>query len=314
MYLIDFINENELIRLIELIQKNDENDHKLLKKCKKYLCNKIYRKERNLYYNEFLFYANLLIIHLKRIEDFDIAISDQLIGIIESSKEEHVKNEKCPIIQIPSNGIIFNSNIVNEFLYLVPNILNTINILQDRFFTLLGYFYNISKKIPNTLPKVKDNNELLKQFGKNIPKIVGDYWKNDGKFIRGYRNIKQHSFFLLNNYIIDTGYKFHLYLPDNPLEKDSNKISYKNKIDSLNVINISVDKFNIFVDDVLKELGCNEKNFSNKSYISPYSETPKNGCINIFQTGNEFICLYLQNGSLTSNHLPNKREYSLKYS
>jgi hypothetical protein len=250
-----------------------------------------------------MFKASMMVSLLDRVERIDEIIMQQVNSIIETSKESHKINPQCPILEIPESGVDFNAISVQELLIYIPTILNTISILQDRFFLLISMALGKSN-IPNTIVKISNQNALT--FGSNIKKLLRNYMKDSGNMIRRYRNLDQHEFSLINNYIVDRDTLFHLYLPDDPFVKTFQDITFRQKIDAIPLIEDSIEKFHTFVDNVLKELGCDEIKHNHGFSSSSFSPIPTNGCITMIQVRDKIRCMYLKDGRIKSNELPFK--------
>lgn len=305
MILFEFINETELIQIISNIISKDpsQNSDNLLTNFKEWCEDIINGKQFRHFHEEFLFKASLMVSLLDRIIKIDEIIIQQINDIIETSKIEHKRNPQCPIIEIPESGVMFEAISVQELLMYIPTILNTINILQDRFFQLIGKALG-KNNIPNKIGDI--SNQIAKSFGSNILNLLRNYRKDNGKEIRNYRNLDQHEFSLINNYIVDKDTLFHIYLPDDPFVNTFQKITFSQKIDAIPLIEVSIEKFHNFVDNVLKEIGCAEISHKHGSTTSSFSPPPTNGCISLIQKRDKVLCMYLKDGALTSNELPFK--------
>ena len=269
MILFEFINETELIQIISNIISKDpsQNSDNLLTNFKEWCEDRINDKKFRHFHGEFLFKASLMVSLLDRIIKIDEIITQQINDIIETSKIEHKRNPQCPIIEIPESGVIFEAISVQELLMYIPTILNTINILQDRFFQLIGKALG-KNNIPNKIGDI--SNQIALSFGSNILKLLRNYRRDNGKEIRKYRNLDQHEFSLINNYIVDKDTLFHIYLPDDPFVKSFQKITFSQKIDAIPLIEVSIEKFHNFVDNVLKEIGCAEISHKHGSTTSSF--------------------------------------------
>jgi hypothetical protein len=96
-------------------------------------------------------------------------------------------------------------------------------------------------------------------------------------------------------------------LPDNP-KRDIKfeEITYNKKIDAITLINDGLDLFSDFVDQTLKSLGCEEKEFQLGVTPSTFSAPPSNDCIMAMQLKNELILLFNESGHLTTKKIPLK--------
>jgi len=214
-------------------------------------------------------------------------------------------NELTPLIKFQNETrIVYDSFIVHEYLLRIMPFLNTLFILQDRLMVIIGLFLDIKFQDPVRNPNDTDkkykkkvrafrnklhsfaaydtnNNGILKEFPKEVQELIVKYWNQNGQEIRQYRNLNQHQFNLLEEaYIVrEPIERFILYLPDNPNERDFEKLTYNKKRIALDFFKSEIQVFHDFMEGILEILGVNPKKHEfgtglppNASKIKDYNE------------------------------------------
>jgi len=169
-------------------------------------------------------------------------------------------NIKCEL-SLKTNSIVFESQLVREHICQIMPVLNTIFILQDKVMPIFANVLNIKDKMPMKFSAyISSNNKFLSKFPVEIQNEVEDYWNQNGKKIRKYRNLNQHEYDLLNlTYLqIEPEEKLLVLLPDNPYEKVEN-FTYHNSIDAFEFLKKSYMIFHNFVEEISKILGFKPK-------------------------------------------------------
>ena len=190
-------------------------------------------------------------------------------------------NELKPFIEFQNEARFeYDSFIVHEYLLRIMPFLNTLFILQDRLMIVIGLFLNIefqdpvnkpkesnkeyNKRIKNFRKKLQsftaystNNSGILKVFPEPVQELVINYWNQNGQEIRQYRNLNQHQFNLLEEaYIVrEPTERFILYLPDNPNERDFEKLTYDKKRVAIDYFKSEILEFHDFVENIMKVLG-----------------------------------------------------------
>ncbi len=152
----------------------------------------------------------------------------QEIEKINSSIVTHFQYFKSKV-QVKNNWIVFTSPSVRQYIWQIALFLNTMYLLQDRVLPLFGLALKLKGKLPNTFPNFiyrnrKMENEFLKEFPESIQTEVINYWNNNGRKLRKYRNIDQHVFDFMKRsfFFVKPKERIVVYLPDNPNAKPKN--------------------------------------------------------------------------------------------
>lgn len=299
---------------------DDVNKRKnFIKECEKYpkfnlLVNKIFDLFKNSdkisqFKDEILSRIYWMYFNLQIINNFDRLIVDQFKQLKIDNEKACKLNPLCPQLKIPKNAlIIYDTSLSSQLLYRIPTYLNTLNILQDRILPIIALREEIGK-VPNILSEYfqKDSNgsgrrtyipnSKLKKFDSKIQNVVQKYWKDHGQSIRNFRNLDQHHFHLVLRYGINHNDDFVVYFPDTK-EKMFEDVTFNSKINGIELINSEFLAFHDFVDDLMKILNIDEKNFQIESiYSKPESieHYEENECMAIFQSGNKAILNYCRN-------------------
>ena len=236
----------------------------------------------NHYFNEYKYHLYSVYYFLEQIEQLENAIMNQYKNL-RSSIEFHNEYK-----------IEYDSFIVHEYMLRIMPFLNTMFILQDRLMILIAIFLDLEFKDPIKKPNESDreyknkikkfrnklqsftsyaNNYLgiLEVFPDRISALTKKYWKQNGQELRKYRNLEQHQFNLLEEaYIIrKPTERFILYLPDNPNERDFEKLTYHKKIVAIDFFKFEIQVFHDFVEDVMETIGIKAENHEFGSNFSP---------------------------------------------
>ena len=222
----------------------------------------------NHYYSEFRYHLYCAYYFLGQLELLENTIMQQY-------------NELKPFIEYQNEArIAYDSFIVHEYLLRIMPFLNILFILQDRLMLVIGLFLDIefqdpirksndtdkgyNKKVKSFRSKVQSFAAfatnycgILKAFPKEVQKLVDNYWNHNGQEIRQYRNLNQHQFNLLEEaYIVrEPTERFILYLPDNPNERDFEKLTYDKKRVAIDYFKSEIQAFHNFIEGILKVLG-----------------------------------------------------------
>ena len=236
----------------------------------------------NHYFNEYKYHLYSAYYFFEQLEQLENAIMSQYKSF-RSSIEFH---NECKIE--------YDSFIVHEYMLRIMPFLNTMFILQDRLMILIAIFLDIEFKDPIKKPNESDKDYknmikkfrnkiqsftsyttnyhgILRQFPKKVSELVIKYWKQNGQGLRKYRNLEQHQFNLLEEvYIIrKPTERFILYLPDNPNERDFEKLTYHNKIVAIDFFKFEIQVFHDFVEKILETIGIKPENHEFGSSFSP---------------------------------------------
>lgn len=224
------------------------------------------------YFTEYKYHLYSAYYFLEQLEQLEKAIMAQYI-------------ELKPFIEFQNETKIeYDSLIVQEYLLRIMPFLNTMFILQDRLMVVIAIFLDIKFKDPKQNPnesnkkykkRVKNfrnnlqsfaafannHNLILKEFPDEIAELVVNYWIQNGQELRKYRNLEQHQFSLLEEvYIIrDSIERFVLYLPDNPNEKNFEKLTYDNNLIAIDFFKSEIQIFHDFVEEIMTFIGINPK-------------------------------------------------------
>lgn len=84
-----------------------------------------------------------------------------------------------------------------------------------------------------------------------------DYWNNHGKKLKGYRDIDQHHYSLVDHAYMQTKPERRLVvlLPDDPAKKGQKEATYYSEIDALQFLQESFQQLHQYVDDVARLMG-----------------------------------------------------------
>ncbi len=243
----------------------------------------------NHYYSEFryhLYCAYYFLGQLDLLENTIIQQYNELKAFIEFQNEAR---------------IAYDSFIVHEYLLRIMPFLNTLYILQDRLMVVIGLFLDIEFQDPVRKPSDPDkkhkknvkifrsklqsfaayasnNYGILKVFPKEVQDLVITYWNQNGQEIRHYRNLNQHQFNLLEEaYIVrEPVERFILYLPDNPNERDFEKLTYDKKRIAIDYFKSEIHVFHDFIEGILKVLGVTPEKHEFTTSTSPNASKIKN--------------------------------------
>jgi hypothetical protein len=239
-----------------------------------------------------------------------------------------------PKMILPKDQLLFFfTRYSNQLILSIPSMLNTINILQDRILRIVGLCNGFSlvknrkdhdpTHIPNKLSKFFDSNSdiakpCLSQMGAKITLLSENYWKDYGKIIRRYRNIDQHEFSVLYNYGINKNQDFVVYLPDDPWEKDFEKITFNDKIDGITLIENNFTIFHKYIEDIMQCMEIPEKKHDvhgKMTYIKPSKSDFTDGkCLCCSQLGNRMIVWRVRSNLLKDMQIQfNTRELAILY-
>ncbi len=236
----------------------------------------------NHYFNEYKYHLYSAYYFLEQLEQLENAIMNQF-KYLKSSIE--FQNEY---------KIEYDSFIVHEYMLRIMPFLNTMFILQDRLMILIAIFLEIEFKDPIKKPNESDKDHknkikkfrnkiqsftsyatnylgILEAFPAGISDLITKYWKQNGQKLRKYRNLEQHQFNLLEEaYLIKkTTERFILYLPDNPNERDFEKLTYQNKIVAIDFFKFEIQVFHEFVEKIMETIGIKPENHEFGSSFSP---------------------------------------------
>ena len=238
----------------------------------------------NHYFTEYKYHLYSAYYFLGQLEQLEKAIMNQF-------------KELKPFIDFHGEKKIeYDSFIVHEYLLRIMPFLNTMFILQDRLMKLVAIFLDIEFKDPikksnesekdykNRVKKYRNKLHsfagyatnyygILSQFPKKVSELVIKYWKQNGQELRKYRNLEQHQFNLLEEayIIIELPERFILYLPDNPNERDFEKLTYHNNIGAIDFFKSQIQAFHDFVEEMMDIIGIKPKNHEFGSNFSPKS-------------------------------------------
>lgn len=280
------------------------------------------------YVDEFLSKVEYLYIQ----KNLMIAIRDFVQLQFRDSKNEFNSNFTPKMIFPKDQLLFFFTRYSNQLILNIPSLLNTINILQDRILRIVGLCNGLTlvknrkdrdpTHIPLEFAKFFDFNgnvkQCLTQMGAKITLLSENYWKSYGKIIRRYRNIDQHEFSVLYNYGIDRNHNFVVYLPDNPSERDFEKITFDDKIDGITLIEKNFTIFHKYVEDLMQCMEVPEKIHTvhgNMTYIIPSKSDFTDGkCLCCSQLGNKMIVWYVNSNLLKDKQISFKtRELAIFY-
>jgi hypothetical protein len=242
----------------------------------------------NHYFNEYKYHLYSAYYFLEQLEQLENAIMNQY-KYLKSSIE--FQNEY---------KIEYDSFIVHEYMLRIMPFLNTMFILQDRLMILIAIFLDIEFKDPIKKPNESDKDYknkikkfrnkiqsftsyatnylgILEVFPERISELTIKYWKQNGQELRKYRNLEQHQFNLLEEaYIIRIPTeRFILYLPDNPNERDFEKLTYHNKIVAIDFFKFEIQVFHDFVEKIMETIGVKPENHEFGSSFSPKTNFTK---------------------------------------
>ena len=243
----------------------------------------------NHYYSEFRYHLYCAYYFLGQLDLLEKTIMQQY-------------NELKPFIEFQNEvRIEYDSFIVHEYLLRIMPFLNTLFILQDRLIVVIGNFLDIEYQDPVRKPNESDkvyNNKvknfrsklhsfasyamnhygILKSFPKEVQELVLNYWNQSGQKIRQYRNLKQHQFNLLEEaYIVkEPAERFILFLPDNPNERDFEKLTYNKKRIANDYFKSEIQVFHDFIEEIMKVLGVAPERHDFATSTSPNASKIKN--------------------------------------
>ena len=238
------------------------------------------------YYNEFLHHSYSVYCILEQMNQLELAILKQY-------------NELKPNIEFKSETLVeYESFIVNEYLNRIMPFLNTLFILQDRIMVIIAIYLDITFERPKkteyeTERKYKRKNKkfkedlhsfasysgnkygILKEFPIDIQKLVKKYWNKNGQKIRNYRNLEQHQFNLLEEAYLQLKptERFILRLPDNPNERDFEKLTYSKKIIASDFFKTEFHEFHNFVETLMYIMKIRKKKHNYGTSFSPKSNS-----------------------------------------
>ena len=215
-------------------------------------------------------------------------------------------NELKPFIMFQNEAKMeYDSFIVQEYLLRIMPFLNTLFILQDRLMIVIGLFLDIEYQDPIKKPNESDKvykkkvktfrcklqsfatyatnySGISKPFPKEVQKLVVSYWIQNGQEIRQYRNLNQHQFNLLEEaYIVrEPTERFILNLPDNPNERDFEKLTYDKKRVAIDYFKSEIQAFHDFIEEIMKVL-----NVTPERHVFTTSTSPNASKINNYNEG-----------------------------
>jgi len=241
------------------------------------------------YYNEFLHHSYSAYCIIEQMNQLEIAIMKQYI---ELKPNIEFKNE---------TQVGYESFVVNEYLNRIMPFLNTLFILQDRIMLIIAMYLDITfekpkkkeneteRKYKRRIKKFKDDLQsfasysgnkhgILKEFPNDIQNLVKKYWNKNGQKIRNYRNLEQHQFNLLEEAYLQlkTYERFILRLPDNPNERDFEKLTYKKNIITSDYFKTEFHIFHRFVENLMYIMNIRTETHKNGASFSPKSNSLEN--------------------------------------
>ncbi len=191
----------------------------------------------------------------------------------------------------------FESFIVNEYLNYVMPFLNTLFVLQDRIMLIIAIYLDL-KLVPPVqkqgesgqkyrdrqrrfqdaiqgFPTYVTRQDIFGSFPARIQQLAQEYWHQYGQTIRKYRNLDQHQYNLAEQtfYQLKSKERFVLLLPDNPEERNYDKLTYKKKIVAFDLFEQHFNAFHAFVEQLMRFLHIKPVAFTPTSYAPPNCKT-----------------------------------------
>lgn len=200
-------------------------------------------KQRTSNSDEFLFHATIVIMSLYKIK----ALNDFCFSQMQPVKKQ---------LTVKDDKIIVWSPTVVELLTLIPPMLTSLIVMQNKIFPLLLPAAGYKQSPPSSFREAVNN---IHKY--NLPKPVMQktlsYWHNGGLTIRQYRDIAEHHYYLLARtyYQLTPGEKVLIYLPDDPNEKSHSKYTFNKKIDGIEYLEQAFIALCQYIDAVLSDVG-----------------------------------------------------------
>lgn len=214
------------------------NDNDLLQHFGSYV-----KKQKNSNSDEFLFHATILIMGMYKIRGLNEVCVRQMQTI---KKDLTVKDDAIFIWSPP----------MVELLTLIPSLLSSLVIMQNKIFPLLQPVVGFKQSPPSSFRDAMKSIQIY-----NLPKPVKEetltYWQNGGLAVRQYRDIAEHHYDLLarSYYQFTPVEKILIYLPDDPSQKNHKKYTFEKKIECIEYLEQSFLALCQYVDTVLSNLG-----------------------------------------------------------
>ena len=238
------------------------------------------------YYNEFLHHSYSAYYLIEQMNQLEIAIMKQY-------------NELKLNIEFKNETLVeYESFIVNEYLNRIMPFLNTLFILQDRIMLIIAIYLDITfeksnkkeneteRKYKRRIKKFKEDLQsfasysrnkygILKEFPNDIQNLVKTYWNKNGQKIRNYRNLEQHQFNLLEEAYLQLkpSERFILRLPDNPNERDFEKLTYRKKVIASDFFKAEFHEFHKFVETLMYIMKIRAEKHKSGASFSPKSNS-----------------------------------------
>ncbi len=168
----------------------------------------------------FLFRATCAFLDLNR-----MALLSQLCVDEYRQRKDHLENN--------SSKIVFWSPTFVELLNEISSLVSALRIMQNSLLPMIGK----AQKLGSMPSSLADGMKKLDRyrFGDDLCAILEEYWNSGGKDLKGYRDIDQHFYTIVEHSFlqIDPTEQVLIYLPDNPEETSSNRVSFANERNAL---------------------------------------------------------------------------------
>jgi hypothetical protein len=163
-------------------------------------------------------------------------------------RKQHLENN-CTKIVFWSPTFV---ELLNEF----SPFLSAMRIMQNMILPLAARAKKLKCSMPSSLAEGMKKLDSY-GLGDDICSVIREYWNGNGKEIKGYRDIDQHFYTIIEHSFLQISpeEKVLVYLPDNPEERSASRVSFASERDALPYFQNSFLEIHRCIENILSVLG-----------------------------------------------------------
>lgn len=146
----------------------------------------------------------------------------------------------------------------------IPASLSALVLMQNELLRLIPLITGSGKDLPKSMNQAFEKGFDKYGLNDDIVKLLNNYWKNGGQYVRDLRNINEHYDILVNH----TFFEFKenigrilIFLPDNPECMSTKKFTYNKELLANNIIHKAMNEMNNLVANICELSGIKKKDF-----------------------------------------------------